>query len=781
MARLIGALFTALAAATPLAAKDVSPSRQAVLEARARMLHEARESGYWIVAPGEHLRLIARQFHPHDRHAEGRLSKRLFELNPHAFVHGEADRLIPGARLEIPPEERAHGAIPAPGPKQAAAPAKPAPPSTAAAPPATTVPAPEFASGAPVKRPAPAAPAPYVDQLIEGAAPESEAAIPAEEAALAPGQRYLSAEYRAEEREPPGGGHTLEQGVAVSMRRETLNYGDFYLDAAIRHTQLAPGDLSVSRPDGGRFTLYQEDFPLVRGWLASSTLGVARTPPGIVNSSYRIFLPTSLFGGASSVITDGRQTFMAYGGRLGRLEGSAVQTFQSTPGDVGGFGYERRSGPWAVGGQAIALEGNPQVPDHQAAALAAEYGSFGALVHHKAEVVVDSDSHFGGWFDGDITTGFMRHRFGLYDLDPGLNWGDSPLANDQRGAYWRGDYRLLRYTVSGGLEGSQTNIRDDPSRSATSSGTAYGTFSLRIDRNLTVGGGLTYELAHTRFSSSPRGSALTADAYAAWNGSLGVSRLDLSAYRATATETPNDTIDTASWSQEWPSWGPVVLTSTVNYSRENSLGARTNRSSAGLSGRGSLYNGAYWDASVVYGRVEGANGAENNVNVSASATWPFATHWLAMAQLSVTTFDVLPALPGAGEVTATQHDKRFQIGIRYEESSGVPYQALGLRGGAGGGRLSGVVFYDENGDGVRQPTERGAPNVTIYLDGRFPTTTDSQGRFSYSVVTPGSHGLRILNEALPLPWTVDEDHPLVATVPLRGEAVVDIPLTKIRP
>jgi hypothetical protein len=91
------------------------------------------------------------------------------------------------------------------------------------------------------------------------------------------------------------------------------------------------------------------------------------------------------------------------------------------------------------------------------------------------------------------------------------------------------------------------------------------------------------------------------------------------------------------------------------------------------------------------------------------------------------------------------------------------------------------VFFDDNGDGIRQPSERGAPNVTIYLDGRFPATTDAQGRFSFAVVTPGSHGLRILNEALPLPWTLDDDRPTVANVPLRGEAVLDIPLTKIRP
>lgn len=780
-ARIACALVAILAAVpTVAAAGEVSPQRQSILAARDRKAAEAREHGYWIVAPGEHLRLIAQQFFHGDRESQARLRAWLVEHNPRAFVHGDPDRLIPGSRLDLPPElsharrpaakaAGAHGVVPAP----AASPSQ----GTGSA---TVVPAPEFAPGPPP----PAAkrePAPYVDQLIEGIARDAGSEVPVDQAALLPGQRHLSAEYRTEFREPPGGGHGLEQGVELHMRRETLDYGDFYFEGALRDTTLAPGDASVGRRYGGRFTLYQQAFPVTQGWLADSALGVARTPPNFLTSSYRIFLPTSLFAGASTVVSDGTHSFLGYAGRIGRLEGSAVQSFDPTSGSVGSLAYVQRAGPWTFGGQAIRLQGSTDVPGHDAGSVGVEYGSIGEVVHDKAQLVADDRSHLGAWFDGDVTTGRLRQRFGLYNLDRDLQWSEAPMVNDQRGAYWRGDYQMLRFTVSGGADLLQNNLEDDPSRAATRSASAYGTFSLRIDRNLTVGGGLTVQHAHERFTSTPHASSISANAYATWTNPLGLSRFDVTTFRGTATDTPDNTIDTLSWSQEWPAAGPVHWSSTLTYSNENELGLRTRRSSAGVSAHGVLSGDSLWDASVVYGRIVGPQGAEDNFNLSGTATWPFAPHWVALAQVSWTTFQALPVLPGIDVAPATLYDKRVLVGVRYEESSGTPYQTLGLRNAPGSGRLSGIVFFDENGDGIRQPTERGAANVTIYLDSRFPVTTDAQGRFAFPVVSPGSHSLRILNEALPLPWSVDDQHPPVANVPLRGDAVVDVPLTKIRP
>ena len=773
-ARLAWIILALVATTLARAEEPVSAERRAVVAERARKAAEARATGRWRVAPGEHVRLIARQLFPGDRARERRLADAIVAANPRAFVEGDPDRLIAGARLEIP--AGALGVQPA---APAEAPSAPAPAAVPAVPsPVTAVPAPEFAPGPPPAPPPPQPPA-YVDQLIEGAGAELPAASIAD-AAMEPGQRYLSAEYRMEARNPAAGGHGLEQGVEAHIRRETLDYGDFYLEGAVRDTRLPPGETNPARRNGGRFTLYQEHFPVAEGWIADSGFGVVRTPPNFLNSSYRIFLPTSLMAGATTVVSDGRQSITGYAGHVGRLEGSAVQSFDPTSGNIAGLAYTRTAGAWTVGGEAIGVHGSADTPDHAAGTLAVEYGGVGELVHHKAQVVADDHSNVGAWYDGDVTAGRTRQRFGLYQLDPGLEWGEAPIASDQRGAYWRADYRMLRYSVSGGAELAQTNLRDDPAKAQVRSGTAYGTFSLRIDRNLTVGAGLTLGEARNRFTASARGRTSSANLYASWTNPLGLSRFDVNSFRGVATDVPDNTIDTFTWSQEWPSLGPVALTSTLTHSRESQQGVRTRRSTAGLSARGPIFDTALWDASVVFGRISGAEGPQDNMNVSASLNWPIARNWSALGQVSINTFEALPIVPGA-EVPVTQHDRRVLVGVRYEESSGTPYQALGLGSRPGSGRLSGIVFFDENGDGLRQPGERGAANVTIYLDGRFPVTTDAQGRYAFPAVTPGSHRMRILSESLPLPWTLDDERPPIASVPLRGDAVVDIPLTKIRP
>jgi hypothetical protein len=92
----------------------------------------------------------------------------------------------------------------------------------------------------------------------------------------------------------------------------------------------------------------------------------------------------------------------------------------------------------------------------------------------------------------------------------------------------------------------------------------------------------------------------------------------------------------------------------------------------------------------------------------------------------------------------------------------------------------GSLFFDENGDGVRQANERGAPNVLITLDDRQSALTDSDGRFQFPLVPAGRHRVRVQVDKVPLPWGL-EDEAREASVDVRTDTRLDIGLTRIAP
>ena len=136
---------------------------------------------------------------------------------------------------------------------------------------------------------------------------------------------------------------------------------------------------------------------------------------------------------------------------------------------------------------------------------------------------------------------------------------------------------------------------------------------------------------------------------------------------------------------------------------------------------------------------------------------------------------------GAQPVVTRSSDKSVFLYVRFEGSSGRPYQSLGLRSknSAGGGSISGQVFFDANRDGEQQAGELGAPNVEVVLDGRYRTTTDRDGRFEFPIVPTGDHRLTLVLETVPLPWGVALERGREVNVPLRGQVTTKIPVVKV--
>lgn len=131
-------------------------------------------------------------------------------------------------------------------------------------------------------------------------------------------------------------------------------------------------------------------------------------------------------------------------------------------------------------------------------------------------------------------------------------------------------------------------------------------------------------------------------------------------------------------------------------------------------------------------------------------------------------------------IRARSSDRGFFLTLRYGSYAGAPSAPLGGLPGSGAGRIEGSVFLDSNGNGQRDGSESGAANVLVTLDGRFSTRTNAFGAFEFSNVVSGPHTLSVLQDDLPLPWTVDTDRKITAPVSTRDTTHVDIGAKRIR-
>ena len=127
-------------------------------------------------------------------------------------------------------------------------------------------------------------------------------------------------------------------------------------------------------------------------------------------------------------------------------------------------------------------------------------------------------------------------------------------------------------------------------------------------------------------------------------------------------------------------------------------------------------------------------------------------------------------------------DKQVLVSVRYDANWGRPESTMGVATGKlGRGAVRGVLFYDKNGNGLRDAGEQGVPNVTIYLDRGFSVETNANGEFSFDPVASGQHEVSVNVANIPLPWVIDENRRIWADVRPRESAVVEIPLIRIGP
>jgi hypothetical protein len=793
--RLVSRILTTAAAAI-VATIALPPAwaqgMPAVTQEAAAKVAAARESGVWKVAKGEQLHRISRHFAADGREAR-QIAKEIAVLNPHALIFGDPARLVVGAKLKLP--ERLRLARADSPPSLPAVPASEAPVVSRAA---VTPPAKESSGGLPMaagkaaelpsRSDAPAAarsvaaaavPA-YVDRLIDPSVKdEPESASGAAARDESPGLRSWAVEARADRREINSSDRTSAQAIGFRYAQETMRYGDLTLVG--QTSRFDPGTTDFpGRRSQADATLFHDNFALTSDYSLASALGVVRpTLPAWLSTSYRVTLAPPLIQGAGTTLTGAGGDFRLALGQLGRYEGYGIQQFARTSGRVATASAAQRLAPdWLVGAAAVALRGSAATPDHNAFSLAVEH----SMAAQGSKVIVQAAASDNGeraaWLDAYVRDGRLNQRFGAFHVDPEFRFGESAPARDTQGLYWRGDYRIAGDYFGGGVEYVQDNLRRDPTRGGNDSLGAFANMTLRLDRSTQMGAGLSYRNEQPRVTGAFERNVSQANASLSHNWALGQSRFDWTSTHSRYVQASGERTQAFNWNQEWPRLGPLTVTTLVGSSDEHLAERRVRRKTASIAARGDLASGLRLDSSFTFVDVDDSAGGDRNYNTSIGLDWNPAPDWL--LQLTWYRNRIQPSADNP--LAPFLKENVVMLTTRYEGSAGSPYpKTADAAARSGTGSIVGNVFFDENRDGVRQATERGAPNVIVILDERQSTNTNAEGRFVFPLVSAGRHRVRIVVERLPLPWGLDDESPRELTVEIRADARLDIGLTRIGP
>jgi hypothetical protein len=628
-----------------------------------------------------------------------------------------------------------------------------------------------------------AASTPYEDQyLAERDVPEYD--LGAAGAIQAPGQRRLAAEIVYYNGDHDAFGAEVEQGGHASWSQETLNWGT--LDAQVQFVDFDSSFLGrAASGSEGLATFRQSAMPVSDLALLDTVVGHQRTfLDSLLHGGHRYRLPTSPLFGASAVLSKSDSELRLMTGKVGVYRGIALPRFEETGGELTTVAYERRvNDRLELGGELANLGDDDDIRDHTSLVLGARYVPPGGPHEHSARLLADDDGHFGFWTDSvtELTQSNPVLRYGLFYFDAGLAWADVPIANDQMGVYLRADMSKHRFSLATGYDYLETGL-DAIELGPSKSHTVFVSSNLRVARKLSVG--FNGDVSMRRFEGTVE------DEQFLWRGNLYV-RMGLflgdARIEAFADELDSDAPGNRRERNgfqvafDWRMQQRVRLATELRTERYEEFLGDVRRDELSALFRYDLVDNLSFGLNTSLYRARGdAFGTDDGVGINADLRWAFRPSWHASLSVNhnraaLDAFD--PTLRSYSDVA----DRTVWLTVGYARSAGQPYPMFGRAhdGKAGSGTLSGQVFFDENGDSHRQPSERIAVGATVVLDGRYQARTDEQGRYSFAPVPTGDHEVTLLTEELPLPWSLDDERPRPITVRFRQTAEVSFALVAI--
>ncbi len=617
-----------------------------------------------------------------------------------------------------------------------------------------------------------------------------------------------------------------EWGLRNEYRRETINHGEWVLQA---DTHYRSGNSVVfggstgrdASPTASRLTLRNLGFPVTPSTFADTAIGdIQSDVTEALSRNYRFSLGSSNLRGISAQVFDRDFDLRVGLGKRGALVGSPYPGFESRGGSLLWVGGTVRSTNKLFAGfqlnRAVGLPNSSNVLNSvvdssdngsRIVSTAASVGYGYDLLadgDKKARLTLISSQTTGGlmavssratgvFVEGGLRSGRFRHEFGTYKAQPYLSFGDYSLPSDNQGAYWRLDYIGNRLSWGGGVEVERTNPEADSSRIESRRAGLSGNFQYRVNRDTSLGSNVSFSQIDYLGSSAVnlgKGSrTVNASAfYGTRFSDFGRSRFSFTVRRnetlvANAVAATGEEIQ---WEHDWITAKYETqrpeLSTTLGFARDRSSGETQKYPTLGLVFRYWTDAGYSIGGNLRYtsrtGNLSTSRGLAGTVNSERS----LGDGWVLGGSLSLnqavlqTTFN-----PTLTPQLIRSSDKTVFLYLRWQETTGTPYQSIGLRNldTAGAGAITGVVYFDANRDGERQAGEGGAANVEVVLDQRFRVVTDKDGRFDFPLVATGRHQLKLKLESIPLPWGNVTDGGLNIDVPLRDLASINIPVVRV--
>ena len=613
-----------------------------------------------------------------------------------------------------------------------------------------------------------------------------------------------------------------EWGMRAEYRLETLNYGEFTVQADARarngDNYLNFGPLGqASQRSSGRITLRNLGFPITPHTFADTTVGdMYSEVTDALRRHYRLTLGSSTVRGIGTRVFDRNFDLSAGLGERGDLTGSPFSGYERTSGTLAWLGYSHRFNDKLFAGlqinQASGIDDQRSLPywynraenaTSVAAALGYGYGLFAdgdqrarlTLVQsHTPATMAGRNSNAHGFFlEAGANLAGYRHEAGVYNTQPNLRFGDNLLASDNRGVYWRVDRSTSRLSWGGGLDFERVRNNSETAQAGSTRLGASGNVQYFINRDSSVGGNLN--LYQTRYDANANvqaalGTQRSIYAYGFYQTrffDLPRTRLSLTARRneQIVLGDGNATGREVQWEQDWITVRRETmrpeLTTTLGWADDRSGGAARQYPTAGVQVRYWANSSLSFSGNLRYTSQTGGLYTSRGLSGTLSAEQDLGHGWrLGLSALINQARATTVPLPNwTGPQVYRSNDKTAYVYLRWEGSTGRPFAVAGGTPGVGAGSVSGRVFYDANRDGQRQIGEGGVNGVEVVLDGRYRTVTDREGRFAFPMVGQGHHRITVTLDSVPLPWGAADDAGVSVNVPLRGEANAEIPVIKV--